>query len=92
MSSYLVLKLLPKLLSYILMHCLYMNQSRYVDGASWLLQELMPSKEAENSEGAARAGTAQLKSWISGLGKKSKDAETLKVRTARTNGPFITSP
>lgn len=59
-----------------------MTQRGHVEGVSWLLQELMPTKEAEDSEGAARAGTAQLKSWISGLGKKSKDAEALKVRTA----------
>ncbi len=49
----------------------------------------MPFKEAEDSEGAARAGTTQLKSWISGLGKKSKDAEVLKVRTSRNS---CTSP
>ncbi len=42
-------------------------------------QELMPTKEAEDSDGATRAGTGQLKSWLGGLGKKAKDPDTLKV-------------
>lgn len=39
----------------------------------------MPTKDAEDSDGAPRAGTGQLKSWLGGLGKKPKDAETVKV-------------
>lgn len=45
----------------------------------WWWQELMPTKDAEDSDGAPRAGTGQLKSWLGGLGKKPKDAETVKV-------------
>ena len=44
-----------------------------------LWQELMPNREAEDSDGAPRAGTGQLKLWLGGLGKKAKDADTVKV-------------
>jgi hypothetical protein len=47
-------------------------------------QELMPSREAEDSDGGAHTGGGQLKAWIAGLGKRGKpeDPEVLKV------GPF----
>lgn len=55
--------------------------------ALWLkmlccVQELMPGSSAEHGISAKGSSSSQLKSWLSGLGKKGK-AETDEVRSLR---------
>jgi hypothetical protein len=53
------------------------------------VQELLPSKEAEDGETVQRAGGGQVKAWLTNLGKKNKaeDPEALKVRVHRVSLP-----